>query len=67
MVILGENGRPNEWCNHSRLKVLIRQEIYMARDNTDVVATMSAAISSVVASLLPGVVSSVAVVVTCIS
>ena len=39
-------------------QVLIRQEINMASDNIDVVATMSAAVDSVVVSLLPGAVSS---------
>jgi len=37
----------------------------MASDNIDVVATTSAAVGSVVGSLLQGAVSSVAVVVTC--
>ena len=49
------------------LKALIRQEIDMASDNIDVVATTSAAVGSVVVSLLPGVVSSVTVAVTYIS
>ena len=40
------------------LKTLIRQEINMARDNIDVVATTSAAVGSAVVSLLPGALSS---------
>ena len=31
-----KRGRPNEWCNHSRFKALIRQEIKMVSNNIDV-------------------------------